>query len=248
MDNSSTEEKEMTVKNFALQLKTETKKSHSAAENTKFVSSFLKGVISKESYKQLCANFYFIYTAMEEEFKKHKDHPVVGEIHNEVLSRTNNLERDLRYFYGPIWRYHIKPTEQCQRYVNRIREVSEDDPELLVGHHYTRYMGDLSGGQILRGIAAKSLNLRDNEGLWFYEFDKIDDKKAFKNTYRNVLNNLRINQSQANAIITEANFAFRLNMYMFDELQGNGFWSFIKLIWGFLSQLLITGGEDESNT
>ena len=237
MDNSSTEEKEMTVKNFALQLKTVTKKSHSAAENTKFVSSFLKGVISKESYKQLCANFYFIYTAMEEEFKKHKDHPVVGEIHNEVLSRTNNLERDLRYFYGPIWRYHIKPTEQCQRYVNRIREVSEDDPELLVGHHYTRYMGDLSGGQILRGIAAKSLNLRDNEGLWFYEFDKIDDKKAFKNTYRNVLNNLRINQSQANAIITEANFAFRLNMYMFDELQGNGFWSFIKLIWGFLKSI-----------
>ena len=226
----------MTVKNFALQLKTETKKSHSAAENTKFVSSFLKGVISKESYKQLCANFYFIYTAMEEEFKKHKDHPVVGEIHNEVLSRTNNLERDLRYYYGPIWRYHIKPTEQCQRYVNRIREVSEDDPELLVGHHYTRYMGDLSGGQILRGIAAKSLNLRDNEGLWFYEFDKIDDKKAFKNTYRNVLNNLRINQSQANAIITEANFAFRLNMYMFDELQGNGFWAFVKLIIGAIKQ------------
>ena len=236
MDNSSTEEEEMTVKNFALQLKTETKKSHSAAENTKFVSSFLKGVISKESYKQLCANFYFIYTAMEEEFKKHKDHPVVGEIHNEVLSRTNNLERDLRYFYGPIWRYHIKPTEQCQRYVNRIREVSEDDPELLVGHHYTRYMGDLSGGQILRGIAAKSLNLRDNEGLWFYEFDKIDDKKAFKNTYRNVLNHLRINQSQANAIITEANFAFRLNMYMFDELQGNGFWAFIKLIIGAIKR------------
>ena len=226
----------MTVKNFALQLKTETKKSHSAAENTKFVSSFLKGVISKESYKQLCANFYFIYTAMEEEFKKHKDHPVVGEIHNEVLSRTNNLERDLRYFYGPIWRHHIKPTEQCQRYVNRIREVSEDDPELLVGHHYTRYMGDLSGGQILRGIAAKSLNLRDNEGLWFYEFDQIEDKKSFKNTYRNVLNNLRINQSQANAIITEANFAFRLNMYMFDELQGNGFWAFIKLIIGAIKR------------
>ena len=115
--------------------------------------------------------------------------------------------------------------------MNRIREVSEDDPELLVGHHYTRYMGDLSGGQILRGIAAKAMNLKDNEGLWFYEFD-IEDKKAFKNTYRNVLNHLRINQSQANAIITEANFAFRLNMYMFDELEGNGFWSFIKVILG----------------
>ena len=54
----------MTVKDFALQLKTETKKSHTAAENTKFVNSFLRGVVSKETYKQLCANFYFIYRAM----------------------------------------------------------------------------------------------------------------------------------------------------------------------------------------
>ena len=227
----------MTVSDFALQLKTETKKSHTAAENSKFVTSFLKGVVSKDSYKQLCANFYFIYRAMEDELKKHKDHPVVGKIHNELLSRTNNLERDLRYYYGPVWRHHIKPTEQCQRYVNRIREVSEDDPELLVGHHYTRYMGDLSGGQILRGIAAKAMNLKDNEGLWFYEFEGIDNKKEFKNTYRSTLNELSINQSQANAIITEANFAFRLNMYMFDELEGNGFWSFIKLIWGFLKSI-----------
>ena len=150
----------MTVSDFALQLKTETKKSHTAAENTKFVGSFLRGVISEESYKQLVANFYFIYRAMEEEIDKLKDHPVVGQIRFEPLNRTNSLERDLRYYYGPIWRHHIKPTEQCERYVNRIREVAQDDPELLVGHHYTRYMGDLSGGQILKGIAEKSLGFK----------------------------------------------------------------------------------------
>ena len=70
----------------------------------------------------------------------------------------------------------------------------------------------------------------------FYEFD-IDNKKEFKNTYRSTLNELSINQSQANAIITEANFAFRLNKYMFDELEGNGFWSFIKFIIGFLMSI-----------
>ena len=204
----------MTVADFALQLKTETKKSHTAAENTKFVSSFLRGVVSEESYKQLVANFYFIYRAMEDEFKKHKNHSVLGEVHSELLSRTNALERDLRYYYGPIWRHHIKPTEQCQRYVDRIREVSEDDPELLIGHHYTRYMGDLSGGQILKNIAQKSLNLRKGEGLHFYEFEGIDDKKVFKQGYRSMLNNLPITQSMANAIITEANWAFRLNMFM----------------------------------
>ena len=97
----------MAVSDFALQLKTETKKSHTAAENTKFVSSFLRGVISKESYRQLVANFYFIYRAMEEEFEKHKESPILGPVHSEVLNRVNNLERDLRYFYGPIWRHHI---------------------------------------------------------------------------------------------------------------------------------------------
>ena len=227
----------MTVSDFALQLKTETKKSHTAAENTKFVGSFLRGVISEESYKQLVANFYFIYRAMEEEVDRLKDHPVVGKIQFELLNRTNALERDLRYYYGPMWRSLVSPTEQCQRYVDRIREVAEDDPELLVGHHYTRYMGDLSGGQILKGIAEKALDLRKGEGLHFYEFEGIADKQGFKTQYRNTLNMLPINQSQVNAIITEANWAFRLNMFMFDELQGNSFWSFLKMIWGFLKSI-----------
>ena len=90
----------MTVSDFALQLKTETKKSHTAVENTKFVGSFLRGVVSEESYKQLVANFYFIYRAMEEEVDRLKDHPVVGKIRFEFLNRTNALERDLRYYYG----------------------------------------------------------------------------------------------------------------------------------------------------
>ena len=224
----------MTVTDFALQLKTETKKSHTAAENTKFVGSFLRGVVSKEGYKQLVANFYFIYRAMEEEVDKLKEDPIVSKIAYEELNRVNNLERDLRYFYGPNWRALITPSEACQQYVNRIREVADEDPELLVGHHYTRYLGDLSGGQILRGIAEKALNLPEGEGLYFYEFEKIEDKKEFKNNYRSSLNQLPINQSQANAIINEANYAFRLNMYMFDELQGNWFQSLIKVFTVFL--------------
>jgi len=224
----------MTVSNFALQLKTETKKSHTAAENTKFIGAFLRGVISKESYRQLVANFYFIYRAMEDEMSKLKESPIVGPIHSDLLSRTNSLERDCRYYYGPNWRAIVVPSEACQQYVNRIREVADDEPELLVGHHYTRYMGDLSGGQILKGIAEKAMDLRDGEGLQFYEFEGIADKKGFKTQYRNTLDSLPITQSMANAIINEANYAFRLNMYMFDELQGNGVMSFFKVLFGVI--------------
>ncbi len=228
----------MSISDFSKQIKEGTKKSHSMAENTSFVSSFLRGVISKENYKQLVANFYFIYRAMEEEMERLKDSPIVGPIYFDVLNRVNNLERDLRYYYGPTWRRDVVPTDQCQRYVNRIREVAEDEPELLIGHHYTRYMGDLSGGQILKNIAEKSLNLRDNEGLWFYEFEGIDDKKAFKEQYRSVLNTIPITQSMANAIIVEANYAFRLNMYMFEEMEGDWLISMVRYLCGVSKRIL----------
>ena len=219
----------MSVDNFAIQLKEGTKKSHSAAENTTFVKSFLRGVVNKESYRALVNDLYFVYCALEEEVSNLKDHPVIGNIQLSDLERRDSLEMDLRYYYGPIWRSLIKPSEACERYVNRIREVAKNEPELLVGHHYTRYLGDLSGGQILKGIAQKALELGDGQGLKFYDFEKIDDTKAYKAGYRGILNDLPIDQHQADAIIVEANYAFRLNMYMFDTLEGNWFKSILKI-------------------
>ena len=219
--------------NFAKELKEGTKKSHSAAENTAFVKSFLRGVISKESYRTLVSDLYFVYVALEEEFRIFKNDPILGALYLPELERVTALERDLRYYYGPIWRSIVKPSEECQRYVDRIHEVAGTEPELLIGHHYTRYLGDLSGGQILKGIAEKALNL-NGEGLYFYEFDKIDNAKIYKEKYRSILDTLPLTDSQQNAIITEANYAFRLNMYMFEQLEGNSLASFCKIIMGFI--------------
>ena len=219
--------------NFAKELKEGTKKSHSAAENTAFVKSFLRGVISKESYRTLVSDLYFVYSALEEDFKIFKNDPVLGALYLPELERVTALERDLRYYYGPIWRSIVKPSEACQRYVDRIHEVAGTEPELLIGHHYTRYLGDLSGGQILKGIAEKALNLND-EGLYFYEFDKIDNAKIYKEKYRSILDTLPLTDSQQNAIITEANYAFRLNMYMFEQLEGNSLVSFFKILMGVI--------------
>ena len=102
---------------FSKELKEGTSKSHSAAENTKFVSSFLRGVVSEENYRGLIANFYFVYRAMEEEISKHKSDPTIGQVYYKSLERTNSLERDLRYFYGPNWRSIVVPSEATQKYV-----------------------------------------------------------------------------------------------------------------------------------
>ena len=206
---------------LAAELKTGTKRSHTAAENTKFVGSFLRGVVSEQNYRTLIKDFYFVYSALEEEMERLEDDEFLKPIYFKELNRLNFLKWDLRYYYGPNWMMEVKPSEACIQYTERIHEVAEKDPYLLVGHHYTRYLGDLSGGQILRNIAEKALDLPKGEGLHFYDFPKIDDKKAFKTKYREGLDKVTTDTSKINDIIAEANYAFRLNMYMFDELSGD---------------------------
>lgn len=206
--------------NLATKLREGTKKSHSMAENVGFVKCFLKGVVEKNSYRKLVANLYFVYSAIEEEMEKHKDHPILSKIYFKELNRKKSLEQDLAYYYGPNWREQVAPSSAAQAYIARIREVSATEPELLIAQSYTRYLGDLSGGQILKGIAERAMNLTDG-GTAFYHFPEIADEKAFKATYRQALNDLPLDEATADRIVDEANDAFGMNMKMFQELEGN---------------------------
>ena len=220
----------MSISDFSKQLKEGTKKSHTMAENTSFVASFLRGVVDESKYRQLIANFYFIYHALESEMEINKDNPFVGPMRLNGLERHDALVKDCKYFYGDNWKDVIRPTEETQKYVSRIHEVAKNNPELLIAHHYTRYMGDLSGGQILKGSAQKALGLKE-DGLAFYEFPEIIDKKGFKESYRRVLDTMvPATQKDVDGIVVEANYAFRLNMYMFEEIQGDAAKSFGKII------------------
>ena len=232
------------VENYSKQIKIGTKKSHSAAENTKFVASFLRGVVDKQSYRTLVANLYFVYSALEDVAGHLKDNPEVSPILSDALNRHDALVKDLNYFYGEGWHETIYPSPATKKYIDRIREVGRGEHQyLFVGHHYTRYMGDLSGGQILKGIAQKSLKLGD-EAFNFYEFKDILNPVDFKNNYRGTLNCLPLTQTQVDAIITEANYAFRLNMYMFDELSGDVAKSTLQIILGllgdFFSEMIVS--------
>ncbi|MCP9849548.1 heme oxygenase (biliverdin-producing) [Cyanobium sp. Morenito 9A2] len=229
---------------LATQLREGTKKSHTMAENTGFVTCFLKGVVDKVSYRKLVADLYFVYAAMEEEIGKLKDHPVVGPVAFEQLNRRESLEADLAYYFGPDWRHQIKPSPAAAAYVARLHQVAAESPELLVGHHYTRYLGDLSGGQILKNIAQKAMNLGESDGLHFYEFDAIADDKAFKVAYRATLDELPIDQSTADRIVEEANEAFHLNMTMFKELEGNLVAAIGKVLFGFLTRRQRVGSTE----
>lgn len=219
---------------LATQLREGTAEAHTMAENVGFVRGFLAGVVDQRSYRQLVANFYFIYGALEAELERHKDHPVLSLIHFPELWREQTLEADLAYYYGASWPTLIKPSPACEAYVAQIKAISDSQPELLVAHAYTRYMGDLSGGQILKNIAKRAMGLQDGAGTAFYEFPQIRNPGPFKIKYRAALDALPISDDQAKAIVSEANSSFHMNMKMFKELEGNWFLALIRITWNSL--------------
>ena len=79
------------------------------------------------------------------------------------LNRREALEQDLTYYFGESWQEEIKPSPSAAAYVERIHTVAQESPELLVGHHYTRYLGI---SQVVRSqdIAQKAMNMEGRCG------------------------------------------------------------------------------------
>jgi len=47
---------------------------------------FLKRSVEKNSYRKLIGNFYFVYSAMEEEMERHRQHPILSKIYFQELN------------------------------------------------------------------------------------------------------------------------------------------------------------------
>ena len=230
--------------NLATKLREGTKKAHTMAENVGFVKCFLKGTVEKNSYRKLVSNLYFVYSAIEEEMENHRQHPILSKIYFPELTRKKSLEQDLHYYYGANWRDEVAPSAAATAYVERIKEVSASQPELLIAQSYTRYLGDLSGGQILKKIAQTAMNLSESGGLAFYEFKDIPDEKAFKANYRSALNELPVDEATADRIVDEANAAFGMNMKMFMELEGNLIKAIGQMLFNSLTQRRSSGSTE----
>lgn len=218
---------------LALALDDGTRKSHSVAENTAFVTGFFRGIATKQSFSQLVCSLYHVYTAMEEAFDACTD-PNIQALDFPELRRAISLQEDMEYYFGSTWRQKALPSAATRRYVERVQQVARDDPYLLVAHMYTRYLGDLFGGQMMGGMARRSLKLDADRGTAFYQFDDIPQAKAFIESWYSKLNELELSDAQKQAIVDEGNLVFALNIEVFEELDGNP----IKALWTLASSSL----------
>ncbi|XP_076147965.1 heme oxygenase [Alosa pseudoharengus] len=202
------------------QIKAATKEPHVRAENTELMRSYVRGQVSASQYKLLLCSLYEIYRALEEEMDRNASHPAVAPIYfPQELARLESLQSDLEHFYGQSWREKIIVPAATRRYAQRLREVGENHPEQLVAHAYTRYLGDLSGGQVLGRITQKSLGLKGGEGLSFFSFPGVTSPSLFKQLYRSRMNSVELTPEQQEGVLQEAVRAFEFNIEVFNDIQ-----------------------------
>jgi len=165
----------------------------------------------------LVAQHYFIYAALEAAAEKMKDDADAAAFITPQLTRLPALESDLQFLIGDDWRERIVPLPTTARYVERIDTVAATWSGGFIAHHYTRYLGDLSGGQIIRTLMQRQFGFETN-GVGFYLFAEIAKPKEFKDTYRSQLDAVDWSEEERERVIDEVMVAYRFNTELFIDL------------------------------
>ncbi|KZT53959.1 heme oxygenase-like protein [Calocera cornea HHB12733] len=232
-------------------LRTGTKRAHEEVEHSPGAARLARGELGREEYARWCVALWCVYDALESALSEHSYNPVLAPTsHPALLARSGPLSEDIASLLltSPnSWQSHpaaasllTTPPAPLKAYVARLTELGQEHPERLLAHAYVRYLGDLSGGQIIRRRLAKALSLspkpstapgnesdRATPGLTFFEFSSLDGQAAadtqemrrIKDWYRRGMDEgVGEDEELKRALVEEANEAFRLNAGLFGML------------------------------
>ncbi|MDH6193581.1 heme oxygenase [Mycobacterium frederiksbergense] len=202
------------VRSLSVAMRQDSTDQHDAAEQSSFVTELLGGRVNEQGYVDYLLRLRAIYHALEEAVREHRNDPLVGAVYDPALERLEAIDADLAHWAPGANRDVDSPAVRayCARFT--------DNPwgGALVAHHYTRYLGDLSGGQAIGRILGRSFDL-DGAGLAFYDFPVRP--KPYKDAYRDRLDGLGLDDSEIDRVVDEVKLAFGLNQGVFDELAEN---------------------------
>ncbi|WP_127996340.1 biliverdin-producing heme oxygenase [Piscinibacter defluvii] len=195
-------------------LRERTAAAHRRVEGTPFVRALLAGRLDRAGYTLLLRSLHEVYAALEAALGAQ---PALAPLVHPALPRSEALGEDLVLLHGPRWREELAPRPASIGYARRLGELAAAQPLLLAAHAYVRYLGDLSGGQVLGRIVQRSLGLAGEAGTRFYRFEAPPDSLA--QGLRAGLDALVVDAPQREAPLDEALAAFGRHEHLFAELQ-----------------------------
>lgn len=203
---------------FLKDIKNTSKSLHDMAENTGFIKRLLIGDADKKSYGEYIYNLYYVYKAIEDGLEENCDNEVVKSFAIPEVYRAEPMMKDFQYLLDE--KAELLMSTKC--FVNRIKEISKNTPELLIAHAYTRYLADLFGGRVIYGIVKDKYKI-DDAGLNYYIFDKIEDLKSFVMNYHNKLNLMELSDCLKDKFLNEVAVSYIYNISISNELEYDRF-------------------------
>jgi heme oxygenase len=206
------------VETLSQRLRVETKDLHVAAERSGIMRSVLRGTLDRASYVRMLRSLGVIYRRLEGLLATTAFAPAAG-FHRPELARVASLTRDEHVVAGGDPRLALLPAAPTAiAYDARLVDVGRDAPHRLVAHAYVRYLGDLSGGQMIEPLIRKAIALPEGKGTDFYHFAGIPDANACKATLRGILDVIPARSPEGDDIVDEARWSFRAHATLFEEL------------------------------
>ncbi len=188
---------------FTEELKKQTEQSHSDAEQTEFMQSLFKGNLPIDSYVKYLTILMYVYDTLEITVRDNLDDDLIGMFFDERLERSWKISADLGNLKKVIT-FNSKLTDHVNEYMVMIGNASSVE---LLAHHYIRYLGDISGGQILKRILQQSYGLSEAQ-MSFYDFDL--DIKQYRDSYKAKLNSFIKSANDQQLFINTVNDVYKV--------------------------------------
>lgn len=199
-------------------LRAETRQAHEQAEHSTFMEELLAGDLDAGAFTALQEQAHLFYSALEEAVTACAGDPRLAGIADRRLDRRAALVHDLGVLGGTV---DAEPLPETAAYVAELQRIGRDrDVPALIAHHYTRYLGDLAGGQVIGRLVGRHYGV-DANGLTFYDFPHIPKSKVYRDAYRAALDALVLAEAEQDALLAASSDAFAFNSGVFEGLARN---------------------------
>ncbi|MFO1302683.1 MAG: biliverdin-producing heme oxygenase [Burkholderiales bacterium] len=196
---------------LSVRLPQATRELHRKAERAGVMRTLLEGRLERARYVRLLASLHTIYEALEGALDADRVRAVAP---MPALRRTEALARDLAdYGTDP---HRAPPEAVAVDYAARVAHLAREQPALVAAHAYVRYLGDLSGGQILKDIVARAVAPAPGRGTAFYAFGGAAELDRARTSIREALDAMP--SAHHDAVVAEARDAFARHIQLFEAL------------------------------
>lgn len=189
---------------------------HRDAESSGFMAALVEGRLPARAHTDLLLRLRPVYAALEAALRGRRNDPIVAAVHDPALERLGALDADLAH-WAPGEDPDGVDSPAAAAYVAAIA-ADADRPAALLAHHYTRYLGDLSGGRIIGSAVRRTYLPPVGLGSSFYEFPASIRPKPYKDAYRARIDALDLAPGLVRRTVDDVRGVFALNQRLFDEL------------------------------